>query len=181
MRRARVEFAAVVTLALAGGGAGALALEATMQRVTAEGTGETIGTVRIEQGPEGTVFTPDLRGLPPGERGFHVHESGECGPGPNPEGQVVPAGAAGGHWDSDDAERHEGPTGDGHLGDLPPLQVGEDGSATEPVTAPRIEDPSRLEGLALMIHQGGDNFSDEPQRDGGGGTRIACGVIEATG
>ena len=30
---------------------------------------------------------------------------------------------------------------------------------------------------ALVIHEGGDNFSDQPKPDGGGGTRIACGVI----
>ena len=28
-----------------------------------------------------------------------------------------------------------------------------------------------------MIHSGGDNYSDEPKL-GGGGARVACGVIE---
>ena len=28
-----------------------------------------------------------------------------------------------------------------------------------------------------MIHAGGDNYSDQPQPLGGGGARIACGVI----
>ena len=29
-----------------------------------------------------------------------------------------------------------------------------------------------------MIHAGGDNYSDQPKPNGGGGARIACGVIE---
>jgi Cu-Zn family superoxide dismutase len=35
-----------------------------------------------------------------------------------------------------------------------------------------------IKGLALMVHQGGDNHSDHPQPLGGGGARVACGVIE---
>jgi Cu-Zn family superoxide dismutase len=29
-----------------------------------------------------------------------------------------------------------------------------------------------------MIHAGGDNYSDHPKRLGGGGARIACGVVK---
>jgi Cu-Zn family superoxide dismutase len=29
-----------------------------------------------------------------------------------------------------------------------------------------------------MIHEGGDNYADEPKPLGGGGARIACGVVE---
>ncbi len=29
-----------------------------------------------------------------------------------------------------------------------------------------------------MVHKGGDNHSDHPQPLGGGGARVACGVIE---
>ena len=35
----------------------------------------------------------------------------------------------------------------------------------------------QLAGKALMIHAGGDNYSDEPKPLGGGGARVACGVI----
>ncbi len=34
------------------------------------------------------------------------------------------------------------------------------------------------EGLAIMVHAGGDNYSDDPKPLGGGGDRIACGVIQ---
>jgi len=35
-----------------------------------------------------------------------------------------------------------------------------------------------LKGHALMIHQGGDNYADTPEKLGGGGARAACGVVK---
>jgi Cu-Zn family superoxide dismutase len=32
-----------------------------------------------------------------------------------------------------------------------------------------------------MIHAGGDNYSDEPAPLGGGGARVACGVVPMLG
>ena len=57
------------------------------------------------------------------------------------------------------------------------LVVSANGEATLPVLAPqlRVKD---VRGRSLMIHAGGDNYSDQPEPLGGGGTRIACGVIE---
>ena len=43
--------------------------------------------------------------------------------------------------------------------------------------APRIK-LSEIKGRSLMIHAGGDNYSDDPKPLGGGGARVACGVIE---
>jgi Cu-Zn family superoxide dismutase len=68
--------------------------------------------------------------------------------------------------------------GQGHSGDLPVLDVAADGSAKTSVTAPRIKDLEAVRGRALVIHAGGDNFSDEPAPLGGGGARIACGVLK---
>jgi Cu-Zn family superoxide dismutase len=45
------------------------------------------------------------------------------------------------------------------------------------LTAPRLK-VADAEGRALMIHAGGDNYSDQPKPLGGGGARIACGVVE---
>ncbi|HAQ86214.1 MAG TPA: superoxide dismutase [Cu-Zn] SodC1, partial [Pseudomonas sp.] len=44
--------------------------------------------------------------------------------------------------------------------------------------APRLKSLGDLKGHALMVHEGGDNYSDEPKPLGGGGARVACGVIE---
>lgn len=86
-------------------------------------------------------------------------------------------GGPGGHYDPQKTGKHEGPKGKGHLGDLPALVVGEDGKPkARKRVAPRLK-ASDLEGRSLMIHEGGDNYSDKPKPLGGGGNRIACGVI----
>jgi len=88
----------------------------------------------------------------------------------------VPAGAAGGHLDPQGTKRHGEPWGDGHLGDLPALYVAADGSASNPVLAPRLK-LADVKNRALMVHVGGDNHADHPAPLGGGGARMACGVI----
>jgi len=65
----------------------------------------------------------------------------------------------------------------GHLGDLPALTVGADGTASAAVIAPRLK-MADLKGRSLMIHAGGDNYSDTPSPLGGGGARAACGVVK---
>jgi Cu-Zn family superoxide dismutase len=36
---------------------------------------------------------------------------------------------------------------------------------------------SDLKGRSIVIHANGDNHSDLPNKFGGGGARVACGVI----
>jgi Cu-Zn family superoxide dismutase len=152
-------------------------LQAPMTLVTPAGTGKMIGVVSITESPNGLVFTPKLTDLPAGPHGYHVHENGSCGVNEK-DGKKVAAGAAGGHFDPNGTKQHLGPTGQGHLGDLPPLVVGGDGRAVVPVTVPHLKSLAEVKGKALMIHAGGDNFADKPQPLGGGGERIACGVIQ---
>lgn len=147
-----------------------------MHMVSAEGIGETIGTIAISSTPWGVLFTPDLSGLTPGLHGFHVHENANCAPAKD-EGEIKAAMAAGSHYDPQNTGRHEGPYGNGHLGDLPGLYVDSEGKAMHPVLAPRLT-MRDLEGRALMIHVHGDNYSDQPVELGGGGSRMACGPIE---
>ena len=66
---------------------------------------------------------------------------------------------------------------DGHKGDLPVLVVDADGTATKPVVAPRLDSLEELVGHSLMIHEGSDNYSDDPEPLGGGGVRMWCGII----
>jgi Cu-Zn family superoxide dismutase len=152
-------------------------LQAPITLVTPSGPGKMIGSVTITESPHGLVFTPALTDLPAGPHGYHVHETGSCAANEK-DGKKVAAGAAGGHYDPNGTKQHLGPTGSGHLGDLPPLVVGGDGRATVPVTAPHLTRLAEVKGKALMIHAGGDNYADKPQPLGGGGARIACGVIE---
>jgi superoxide dismutase, Cu-Zn family len=143
--------------------------------VTAKGVGKKIGTVTAEQTPYGTLLKPNLSGLSPGLHGFHIHEYDTCGP-KEKDGRMVPGLAAGGHFDPEGTGSHQGPYGKGHLGDLPALFADKSGKATLPVLAPRIR-LDDLKGHALIIHAGGDNYSDHPKALGGGGARIACGRV----
>ncbi|MDO1509893.1 MULTISPECIES: superoxide dismutase [Cu-Zn] SodC [unclassified Neisseria] len=136
-----------------------------------------IGEIRITQNKYGAVFTPNLHGLTEGIHGFHVHEKPSCAPAMH-KGKLTEGHGAGGHWDPAHTGAHKGPWDDsGHLGDLPALTVTADGKATQPVLAPRIKNIEDLRGHSLMIHEGGDNHHDHPVPLGGGGHRMACGVI----
>jgi len=169
--------AAILFVTLGGAAQAAEPLSVELHRATAEGPGESVGSIQLEEHAHGVLFSPDLNGLEPGLHGFHVHEHPDCGPSTNDQGETVPAGAAGGHYDPEDSGEHLGPWGEGHRGDLPALFVDEQGRATHPVLAPRLS-LSELKGRSLMVHAGGDNYSDHPSPLGGGAGRVACGVIE---
>src|SRR6266851_4368960 len=90
---------------------------------------------------------------------------------------LVGTRAAGGHYDPAHAKKHLGPlSAAGHRGDLPMLVVDSRGDATQAVTAAHLT-VEQIRGRSIMIHAGGDNYSDTPAPLGGGGARIACGVI----
>lgn len=166
---------ALMTLACSAG-ASAASQEVTLHQVSAQGVGEAVGIVTITETDYGLQFTPALSGMKPGIHGFHVHAKGSCEPGES-QGKTVAAGAAGGHLDPQNSGKHLGPYADGHLGDLPALYVTDDGKASYPVVAPRLKSLSDIKGKALMVHVGGDNHADHPEPLGGGGARLACGVI----
>lgn len=151
--------------------------EVEIHKISKEGTGESIGTVTLQDHEYGVLIRPDLEGLSPGLHGFHVHTNPDCGPAEK-DGEMVAGAAAGGHFDPDNTGSHKGPFEDGHKGDLPALYVNDEGKATIPELAPRLE-LGDLEGRSLIIHEGGDNYSDDPEPLGGGGARVACGVIES--
>ena len=151
------------------------ALDVTLNRVDVDGIGESIGSITAQDTDQGLVIYPALSGLMPGEHGFHLHSIGSCDPGQTAEGTNVAALAAGGHWDPDGTGKHLGPFGNGHRGDLSRLVVDGDGNTNTSVVAPRLS-TADLRGKALIVHEGGDTYRDEPPL-GGGGARIACGVV----
>lgn len=171
----RKAFLALVPMLLLPGVVHAADITVPMFKISDGGLGEKIGTVRLFDGNGGLNVQTRLTALPPGQHGFHVHEAGDCGPTAK-DGRTGAGLAAGGHYDPHGTGKHEGPTGHGHAGDLPLLMVGADGSAKTKMKAEHLK-VADLRGRALMIHAGGDNYADQPQPLGGGGARIACGVI----
>lgn len=135
--------------------------------VTAADGTTSLGQVTFEDSQYGLLIKPQLHGLPVGIHGFHLHQHPDCSN----------AGmGAGGHFDPKNTNSHQGPYGAGHLGDLPALAIDSEGNATMTLLAPRLNTKD-INSLALMIHAGGDNYSDTPPL-GGGGARIGCGVIK---
>ena len=127
-----------------------------------------IGTVTLEDTKFGLLITPDLAQLSPGMHGFHVHEKPSC---------ENNGDAAGGHFDLSSSHEHKGPYDKaGHKGDLPALFVDAEGKASVPTLAPKLKEHD-LKGRSIMIHAGADNYSDTPAKLGGGGQRVACGVV----
>ena len=169
----------LLALAAAMAAAGAAAdYKVDMNAIDIKGVGQSLGTVAIAAAQGGGVqFTPNLKSLPPGQRGMHVHEHANCGA-KEKDGKMSAGEMAGEHYDPKKTKKHAGPGGGGHLGDIPALQVASDGTATKAVTAPHLT-LRELQGKALVIHEGGDNYSDQPKPNGGGGARIVCGVIQA--
>ncbi len=126
-----------------------------------------LGEIVFADSSFGLLITPNLSGLPAGPHGFHLHQHPNCGD----KGMD-----AGGHYDPQQTNSHQGPYGAGHLGDLPVVIVTADGKANTPLLAPRLK-TSDLKNMAVMLHAGGDNYSDNPKL-GGGGERTGCGAIE---
>lgn len=144
------------------------ALTVPMYLTNEAGQGKAIGNIVLTQSSCGVLLTPNLHDLPPGIHGFHLHTHPSCGQ----KGME-----AGDHLDKAKSGKHNGPYMKyGHTGDLPVLIVDNQGKANLPGLAPKLS-LSSLKGHALIIHEKGDNYSDEPEKLGGGGARIACGVI----
>ncbi|AQX28023.1 MULTISPECIES: superoxide dismutase family protein [unclassified Bartonella] len=135
---------------------------------------EPIGTIKIKENAYGLIFIPNLSSLPEGLHGFHIHENPSC----DMKDDII-GGAAGGHYDPKNTNQHLGPYNvNGHFGDLPTLYVDDKGQAKMSTLAPKIKRISEIKDRSLMIHVGGDNQSDKPLPLGGGGARLACGIIK---
>lgn len=130
---------------------------------------QSIGSIIFKDTTYGLMIIPDLHGLSPGAHGFHLHDRPSC---------EEHAQHAGGHYDPLNTQKHLGPYDkQGHLGDLPVLVVDKNGDAMLPIVAPRLTEKD-LPGSAVIIHAGADNYSDSPAPLGGGGERVACGIIK---
>lgn len=157
-----------IVLTILGTGFAHASITIPIKMFTPTGQARDIGSITAEDSFCGVLLTPNLHGLPAGVHGFHVHVNPSC----DQNGM-----AAGGHLDPNNTNEHDGPYNQsGHLGDLPVLIVDNNGSATLPTLAPKFK-LSQIIGHAIIIHAGGDNYSDKPEKLGGGAERIACGVI----
>ena len=175
-RSAMLAAAALAVSSLAG-----LAAQTGGMKAHADIKGEGItGTLTLTERKQGTGtvvdFTLEAKGLKPGRHGVHLHAVGKCDP---------DFTAAGGHFDP-------GPAGNTdpdanhpfHMGDIPNLEVGANGTGKLQVVTTRITlSPGPLsifddDGTAIIIHGNEDQgITGAPKSGVSGGPRVACGVI----
>lgn len=136
--------------------------------------GEEIGEVSFVETDKGVTIDILADGLPPGKHGTHIHGKGVCTP-PDFE-------SAGGHFNPTKKEHgFENPQGY-HLGDLPNIEVDEEGKVNVTLTVDdyTLKHKARnslldQDGSALVIHDDADDYKTDPS--GNSGARIACAAI----
>jgi len=134
-------------------------------------TGADAGRATATEVTGGVRFTLDVRGLPAGTHGAHIHTVGRC--------DAPDFATAGGHWNPT-AAKHGSMNPQGpHEGDLPNLIVGSDGRGTVAAVVPGATLAALLDadGAAVVVHAGADDLMTDPSGNSGG--RIACGVLTA--
>lgn len=146
-----------------------------INKISDAGIEDEIGFITFTDGPEGMEMLVEVVGLAPGAHGMHIHEKGNCAPAQH-DGKSVAGLSAGPHFDPDKSGTHQGPIAKGHKGDLPLVEANADGMVKQNAKAPNLK-VADIKGRAVIIHAGGDNYSDKPAL-GGGGARVACGVIK---
>jgi len=139
-------------------------------------TGQDAGTATFKTVKKGVQVKLDLKNLPFGDHGVHIHQNAVCDA-PDFKG-------AGGHFNPD-GKKHGFMNDMGHHnGDFPAsVSVGENhmGSATFVLTTISLDPaaPNSLflnGGTSIIVHEKADDEKTDPS--GASGNRVACGVIK---
>lgn len=136
-------------------------------------SGTNLGTLTLTEMEGGVRIAGKLTGVPNGEHGFHIHETGICDAAAKFE-------SAGAHYEPA-GKKHGKDNPDGpHAGDLTNVTADDDGNATvEEITAGvTLAGLLDGDGSALVLHADPDDYQTDPS--GNSGDRFACGVIEGT-
>ncbi len=146
--------------------------------VDKSGVNKPVGEVLFKNTCQGMLVEVDLKNIPKGQHGFHVHEYPDCRAATDAQGKIIPASMAGGHFDPKQTGKHLGPEHKhGHKGDLPELSACENGEVKTKFYVKGLT-VNEIRHRSLIIHENGDNYQDTPIPLGGGGARIACGIIK---
>jgi Cu-Zn family superoxide dismutase len=137
---------------------------------------EVVGQVDfVQEQVDGFVrVNGSVGGLLQGTHGFHVHEKGDIRNG---------CIAAGDHFNPENKHHGSPKDTERHVGDLGNIDAGPTGFAifnfTDSIIS--LRGPHNIIGRTLVVHNGTDDYgkggTDESQKTGTAGNRVACGVI----
>jgi Cu-Zn family superoxide dismutase len=162
---------ALLTAALALLALPATAQDASATAVLMDQSGTNLGTLTLADMDGGVHVSGELTGVPNGEHGFHIHETGTCDAAAKFE-------SAGAHFEPGEkkhgTENPEGP----HAGDLMNVTADDDGKVAVDLHNANVtlEQLLDTDGAALVLHADPDDYKTDPS--GNSGDRFACGVIE---
>ena len=132
---------------------------------------EVSGSVTFTEKDGKVEVAIDLKGLTPGDHGFHIHEKGDC--------SAPDAASAGGHFNPDQKKHGAPDAPEHHAGDFGNLTADKDGNVQTTVTIDFVtlgDAPNSAIGKGVIVHEKKDDLKTQPTGDAGG--RLACGVIE---
>jgi len=168
--------ASLILVALLLAGCAGMGMQSSDNAAVAElknSAGQPVGTARFAQAGGVARIVVEVKGLPPGPHGVHVHAVGKCDP---PD-----FASAGGHFNPLNKQHGALNPQGSHAGDLPNLTVAPDGTGRMETTTEQLTlgtGPTSVwdaDGSALVIHANADDFKTDPTGNSGG--RIACGVL----
>ncbi len=149
---------------------GKLAPEQTVAARILDASGADKGTATLAVAGGVTRLLVDVRNMPPGSHGLHIHTVGRC--------DAPGFTTAGDHWNPTGRQHGMNNPQGKHAGDFKNIVVTKDGrgslSADVPGDFAALMDQ---DGAAIVIHATADDYKTDPSGNSGG--RIACGVFAA--
>lgn len=143
---------------------GAQAMSAKAKATLINQQGQSVGSVMLEQTPNGVLLTAKLKNLPAGTDAFHVHAVGKCEP---------PFKSAKGHFNPAKAKHGILVASGMHASDMPNVHIPANGALTVEVLNPNIsldrKHPHTVfdkDGSAIVMHMEGDDYKSQPWRGG---------------
>lgn len=132
-----------------------------------------VGTAIFTEEASGVAVKVSVEGLTPGLHGIHIHEYAKC--------EAPDFKSAGSHYNPAGNEHGLMHPDGAHLGDMPNIEVGSDGTAEaefELAEATLSEGQYSLlqdDGTSIVIHDKQDDGVSQPSGDAG--ERVVCGKI----
>jgi Cu-Zn family superoxide dismutase len=130
------------------------------------------GDAKLEETASGVLIHVDVADAPPGRKGIHIHEKGDC--------SDISGMSMGSHFNPGRVAHGLPGSSQHHPGDLGNIVIQNDGKGSLDITTDqgglKPDEPTSFVGRAIVIHESDDKGA---QPTGGAGKPIACAVIKA--